>query len=254
MPTGSQVDVIGVVKEYNDVQHIVAKTTQRQLTKRDLTLVDQSDWSIKVTLWGQLAENFDGQGHPVVAFKGLRPSEYQGEKSVSSTSSTQMAMNPDIPECHALRGWFDSIGRNAQPQSISASAGKQSLAGQQRDDRKLLAQIESEHLGRSDKPDYFSVKATITFFRDKSLWYEACPGQDCNKKVTQDGPNWRCEKCARSYNHCEYRYIMSMSVADSSGSVWLQCFNDVAEQIFGKKAEELHQMQQNASLYNLTLT
>ena len=29
------------------------------------------------------------------------------------TSASMMEVNPDIPECHALRGWFDAGGNSA---------------------------------------------------------------------------------------------------------------------------------------------
>ena len=38
-----------------------------------------------------------------------------------------------------------------------------------------------------------------------------------------------------------------MNVCDSSGNAWLQCFNDTAVQVMGRKAEELNQMKENVS-------
>ena len=39
-----------------------------------------------------------------------------------------------------------------------------------------------------------------------------------------------------------YRYIMSMAVADHTGQAWLQGFNDVGVAVFGKTADELHEI------------
>lgn len=40
------VDIIGICQQTNDIQNLVARTTRRDLKKRDITLVDQSDASV----------------------------------------------------------------------------------------------------------------------------------------------------------------------------------------------------------------
>jgi replication factor A1 len=47
------VDVIGVVKSFGEVSTIVTKATNKELTKREITLVDDSNASINCTLWGK---------------------------------------------------------------------------------------------------------------------------------------------------------------------------------------------------------
>jgi len=34
-------------------------------------------------------------------------------RSLSSLSSSQIIINPDISEAHQLRGWYDSVGNSA---------------------------------------------------------------------------------------------------------------------------------------------
>ena len=79
------------------------------------------DWSGKVvtlTLWGAEAEGFDGSSCPVIALKGCKVSDFD-ERSLSTQFSSLMNIDPDIPEAHQLRGWFDSVGRNKEMSSIS---------------------------------------------------------------------------------------------------------------------------------------
>ena len=40
---------------------------------------------------------------------------------------------------------------------------------------------------------------------------QACPSADCNKKVVDEGGEYRCEKCNRTYPDYQYRLIMSVS-------------------------------------------
>ena len=100
------------------------------------------------------------------------------------------------------------------------------------------------------QPDFFSVRATVTFFKhdwDKGSlpWYMACPQPNCNKKVTEESGSWHCEKCARSYPAPSPRFILSLMVCDSTGSTWLTAFNDAAQMLLGgTTAEQLHQLVQ----------
>lgn len=80
--------------------------------------------------------------------------------------------------------------------------------------------------------------------------YPACPGKteegrDCNKKVTEDSGQWRCERCSRSFPNCRWRYIFSMNVADHTGSNWLSVFDEFGEALLGISAGDLHSMQDN---------
>ena len=45
-------DVIGVVKLCNDISTVIGKQSQKEITKRDLQIVDQSAVAINLTLWG----------------------------------------------------------------------------------------------------------------------------------------------------------------------------------------------------------
>lgn len=74
-----------------------------------------------------------------------------------------------------------------------------------KDDFKTFQQVQESGLGMNEKPDFFSARATITFIKSENLWYPACPTEKCNKKVSQDGDEWRCEKCNQTFNQPDYR-------------------------------------------------
>lgn len=75
---------------------------------------------VALTLWGQQAEDFLIGDCPIIAVKGARMNEFGGGRSVSVLNSSTMQINPDIPEAHRLRGWFDSVGHKEEVMSISA--------------------------------------------------------------------------------------------------------------------------------------
>ena len=96
------IDVIAIVKDAAEIMTITTKAN-KSLNKRDLTLIDASTTSIKVTLWGALAESFKwNQGDDnVYAFKGLRVGDYGG-RSLSTIGSSTFLVNPDIQEAYEL--------------------------------------------------------------------------------------------------------------------------------------------------------
>ncbi|CAH8286590.1 unnamed protein product, partial [Schistosoma turkestanicum] len=75
---GCFVDIVGVVHECGEVQTITAKASQRELRKRELGLVDSSNCLVRLTLWGEEAENFDGASHPVIVIKAAKISDFNG--------------------------------------------------------------------------------------------------------------------------------------------------------------------------------
>ena len=80
--------------------------------------MDRSGKVVNLTLWRAEAEGFDGSSCPVIALKGCKVSDFGG-RSLSTLFSSLMNIDPDIPEAHQLRGWFDSVRRNKEVSSIS---------------------------------------------------------------------------------------------------------------------------------------
>ncbi|KFY69575.1 hypothetical protein V496_00122 [Pseudogymnoascus sp. VKM F-4515 (FW-2607)] len=232
------IDIIGVLKEVADVTQIVSKSTSKPYDKRELTLVDDSDFSVRLTIWGKTAVSFDAQPESIVAFKGAKVSDFGG-RSLSLLSSGSMSLDPDIQEAHKLRGWYDTHGRSNTFASHSgmASAG---AAGGRQDPVMTVAKVYEDNLGTTESTDYFSTKATIVYIKQENFAYPACLSESCNKKVTDMGDGtWRCEKCDVTHPKPEYRYIMSLNVNDHTGQLWLSCFDDVGRMIMGMSADQL---------------
>lgn len=238
------VDVIAVLKEVADVTQIVSKTTQKPFDKRELTLVDDSGYSIRLTLWGKTALGFDANPESVITVKGCKVGDFGG-RSLSMLSSGSLAIDPDITEAHKLKGWYDSEGRreNFSSHSNMNSAG---MSGGRQDPTKTIAAVREENLGMGEENDYFTTKATIVYIKQDNFAYPACLNDGCNKKVTDMGDGtWRCEKCDVNHPKPEYRYIMSLNVNDHTGQLWLSCFDDVGRLVMGMSGDELMEMKEN---------
>ncbi|KAK3769131.1 hypothetical protein RRG08_067108 [Elysia crispata] len=235
------VDVIGVVKVCNDVSSVVGRQSQKEILKRDLQIVDQSGLAVNLTLWGDEANKFDGQGFPIVAVKGARLSDFNG-RSLSVSGSSQLIVNPETKEAYVLRGWFESGGRN---QSFSTYQSEGGSGGGQSSNWKTFLQVKSENLGQGEKADYYTAKGTVVFVKKDNCMYQACPTADCNKKVIDLGNGqFRCEKCNREFPNHKWRMILSCNVADHTDNQWITCFQDSAECMLEMKADELGQLRE----------
>lgn len=236
------VDVIGVLKEIGETSQIVSKSTGKPYDKRELTLVDDSQFSVRVTIWGKQATAFSSQPESVVAFKGVKVSDFGG-RSLSLLSSGTMAVDPDIEDAHRLKGWYDSQGR-AESFSTHNNMASMGAATGRKDETKCVSQIKDENLGM-EKDDYFTLKATVVYINQTSFAYPACKSENCNKKVVEQGDGtWRCEKCDISHPRPQYRYIMSFNVNDHTGQLWLNCFDETARTIMGMTADQAMELKE----------
>ena len=234
------IDTIGILKEVAETSEIISKTTQKPYYKRELTLVDNTNFSVRLTIWGNAASSFEVPLESVVAFKGVKVSDFGG-RSLSLLSSGTMSVDPDIDEAHMLKGWYEAQGRNDNFAShASAAGGSMGAAGGRQEATKTIIRVKDENLGMTDTADYFSTKATIIYVKQDNVAYPACLSEGCSKKVVEsDSGVWRCEKCDKNHDRPEYRYIMSINVADHSGQIWLSCFDEVGRMIMGMSADQL---------------
>ncbi|XP_056140297.1 replication protein A 70 kDa DNA-binding subunit-like [Lampris incognitus] len=229
------IDVIGVCKSAEEVSLITTKTN-REVSKRALSLMDTSGKVVTVTLWGEEAEKFDGSRQPVVAIKGARLSDFGG-RSLSAVFSSTLMVNPDMPEALSLRTWYDRVGHALDGQSVTEM---RSPGGGAKDKWKTLSDVKNEYLGHGEKADYFSCVATMLYCRKENCLYQACPSADCSKKVIdQHNGLYRCEKCNREYPNFKHRLLLSANIADYEDNQWVTCFQETAEVLLGHNAETL---------------
>lgn len=252
LPANSNVDVLAIVKSVGEPANIIAKKSGQELTKCDLTLVDDTGVEINLTLWGNKAVTAPSEfaDQPVVAFRRARVSDYGG-KSLSLAGSYEV--NPShVPQQKSLQHWWNSIGSHggAATRSLSSASGGAGRV-EPLSNRKTIDSIKNESMGLSnDQADWIAFKGTLTFLRkDKEggAWYPACAnsGEPCKNrfKMTQttDG-QWYCDKCANTYPQPVRRWIFSGVVEDATSSTWVSFFNEQAETLFGgMTADQLYQ-------------
>ncbi|XP_062180576.1 replication protein A 70 kDa DNA-binding subunit A-like [Phragmites australis] len=122
------IDVIGLITEVADTTTLQLANQSKPTTRRAITLRDNSNYEIKLYLWGQRASEFNadeiytiGQKEPVVAiFVGLLMKSYRGEHSLSGNTACRWYINPNLPEAHTvlanLHGSFQPVQHAAMDQ------------------------------------------------------------------------------------------------------------------------------------------
>ena len=143
-------DVLAVVKEVGDLADLMSKS-QKPLKKRELVLADQSGYQVRLTLWGRQAESFSFSSNdaPVIGIKGAKIGEFGG-RSLSCGFDSALQINPDSPEAHRLKGWWDQEGASTtfQVYTSSGGAGGGAYGG---DVTKTITAVTEEGIGMDGK-------------------------------------------------------------------------------------------------------
>jgi replication factor A1 len=154
-----------------------------------------------VTIWGDKAANqqYDWHSNPIVAFKGLKVSDYGG-RSLGAMSGTSITVSPEVAEGIELFNWRNGFPGGVIPptESLSSGGGGGGGGGADTIEKRIeLSAIKENNMGAGEKADWAMVKGSISFIKhDNDPWYTACTNGDCNKKVVEGpGGNWTCEKC-----------------------------------------------------------
>lgn len=156
----SFIDVLAVIKDCGSVQSITAKTSQRQLVKRDLTLVDSSCSAIKLTLWSEQAENFNSQPGTTVAIKSAKVSDFNGSKSLTTMSTSLIELEPVLPQTKQLLAWYYAEGTN-----LNMSTANDQMTMKKDDVKKTLDCIKTENLGMSEKVILSIIQCRLIIFQ-----------------------------------------------------------------------------------------
>ncbi|KAM3399754.1 hypothetical protein ACQJBY_004908 [Aegilops geniculata] len=249
MDKDTMVDLLGVVTSVSPSSPFTRKDGV-ETQKRVLQLRDMSGCSVEITFWGgfcnaegqQLQSLCDSGSNPVLALRSVRVGEFKG-RNVSTIGSSFLKINPDFPAAESLRQWYITEGKNAACTSLSMGGSGMGRT----DDRKTVEQIKAENLGRSEKPDWITVKGAISHISTDNFCYPACTtevnGTRCNKKVTNNGDGmWQCDKCEQSTPNCEYRYMLQCQIQDYTGTSYATAFHDAGKDIIGLPAQDLYRI------------
>ena len=248
----TSIDILGVVHEAKDLSNIKTKAG-RDLTKREIVIVDANNAALTATLWGETANSFNAATGSVVALKQAKVSSFQGKKQISVSS---VAINPTFSDDIALNRRAMELRASYNPLAVISEAAPVSSS--------FGAKYQSAEMAREANPMEQSEAIWIDFFPwikdpvdgSRAPFYSACQGtfngRPCMKKREADKP---CDRCGDS-NAPQPCYILRSSLSDATGSVKAFAFGEKADSIIGVSAAVLsaNSYDSSGTLINNTYT
>ena len=225
------IDVIGICLNVEEVTEIRTKSGQ-ELCKRNIILVDNSCKQIRVTLWGEQAETFNGTSEPIVAIKSAWLSNYGG-RSLSASFSSTIVINPEIAETSSLKTWYDNNKTILKIESLTQ------IGSDEISHWKTLKEMKNAPEGQTEWTAYYKVMGEIIDIQPDNCIYKACT--ECNTKVTKKLNDYYCEKC-KDITIYNYRFILKFTISDSTDIQWVTCFDKTAEMLIGYNAHTMSEL------------
>ncbi len=127
-------DVIVIVKEVGDLAEITTRNNKTvrpssngvmvtssqmlglQTQKRDLVVVDNTEFSVRLTLWGKQAEQFGPPLDSIIAFKGVKVSDFNGKWlfEFATLSNVLFARGVFVPSQFWIVNYWPRYSRSAR--------------------------------------------------------------------------------------------------------------------------------------------
>lgn len=241
---GYAVDILAILKNVGEVVKFTSQKNGVEFVKRNLLLVDDSNTMVTLTLWGAQAEAFSETEGTPLALKTVTVKDFNGGKSLSTISSTIVQANPAIPDVDRIIAWYNETEKAKTAKMISNTISFTS------DNLPWLNfyQVQEQNIGLKENDNIFLTKAVIGSINHQNCLYKACPSDNCNKKLLDPiNGMYKCTKCNADFPNFTYRMIIQASLLDYTQELRVTIFNNEAEQILNKTAQEVGNIQENLS-------
>lgn len=228
----SFVDVVAIAHRIGDVQTLTQKTTQKELQKRDITLVDDSNAEISLTIWGKEAEGFSAMPGSALLIKRAKVSTYNN-RSLTASAGFSMQIDPNHPAAIHLKSWYEEVKENLQTIALTTATMRDT-------NEKMIFQLLYE-AAHTSEPVWANVRLTVTHLLRTNA-YDACPTEKCHKRVMDmNNGSFNCTKCNKTVEP-EKRFIQALIISDHTGELIVSLFHDQFLSIIGHSREELATM------------
>ena len=264
------IDLVGIVRDFKPIGKVQAKNGGgEELTRRTITVVDDTECGIDVTLWQDAATKFDETllaSKPFIVVKGLSVREYNGARTLSTLQQSVIEVNTvesvsnssqsyvSTEACKSMLTWWSnspnvsdffnlSSGANGAGGTPGAPNSEMGGTGGGRTLTTIADMREECKRGFfGDKGIYFDIIAKLSFVSTKSkdgdipVYYSACP--TCNRKLADDGTS-RCFACDKTVSNPKLKYLLRAQFIDHSDQCYLSVFDAQALTVLKRSVEDL---------------
>jgi len=250
----STVDLCGIVVHFGDVVQFTSRNN-RDLVKRDITIVDDTATSLVVAIWGEKAQQKDAAfaGKPPVCLKRVLITERNNGLQGSLAPNGAMLLRPiegiGSSEAKKVSQWWEQGGSSQSLAKLTTEGGGYSARAKPIAD---LASLRREATAVTTPELYTISGCRLAFVNTKKqgdpqpVTYKACQemrqpeNRLCNKKLEPSGV---CPACNRP-GKAAARFNLRCQFYDLTDGLWLTTFHEGAEKLVGMQAEKVHAMEQ----------
>lgn len=247
-PIPSRVDLCGVITAFKDVSRVMSKDN-KELVKRDVTVADDTGYSMEVTLWNEAGTRPDSDfmGNPTILIHGVVLKEFNGGRNGSTVPGTTLEFNSEIEEAKRLGQWWAQGGASQNLTSLRGAAGTGGAAANAERCSVTEMRAKAELVGET--PLLFKVTCRLAGVQTKKqgeqipLHYIACQELKdgkygrlpCNKRVDSTG---FCNGCNMNPPSAP-RLNIRTRLSDFGDSVWQTTFHEAAEKLLNMTADQV---------------
>jgi replication factor A1 len=186
------VDVCGIVTSFQPPMTVRTKQ-EVMLTKREITVADDTATSMTVTLWGERAQQEDKnfESNPVVALKSVAIKEWNGGRSGSLLQNGSIVFNPPLVEAKRVQEWWLQGGSSQQLVQLSIQGGVGGDSRAQNAKHTTLAGMRLASDQLTNQPETFTAVTRLALIQTRKqgepqpLHYHAC-------QEPREGSSLRC--------------------------------------------------------------
>jgi len=114
----------------------------------------------------------------------------------------------------------------------------------------LIAEINDSLQGENDtdQQHFFFINGYVNRIKnDDRIYYPACKGENCKRKVVEDSAGYRCEHCGKTYADFMPTYMITAKISDFTESIHVIFARDQGTALMGMTAQEFKEFKDNNS-------
>lgn len=102
------VDILGLIIDVTQPETVKLKSN-REKTRRYVTIVDETSHSIVVTLWGDICDKSNLSPGDILGIGGARISDYGGKSLNAASDHADLSVNPNHERARKLSFWYNEF-------------------------------------------------------------------------------------------------------------------------------------------------
>uniref|UniRef100_T1K7Y7 Replication protein A subunit n=1 Tax=Tetranychus urticae TaxID=32264 RepID=T1K7Y7_TETUR len=216
------INVKAIIKHIDNLEEYGA---EKKNYKRDIELMDDTESTIKLTIWNEQAMKFSYSEGSVILGKRLKISNYNG-KNLLALDISYIEIDPEIPEKSILKQWFFNKRSKIAQNCLTLEP----------------TMVDLMTLKTINVASNVHCEATIVSVKSCTFYF-SCP-DGCNKKLIEDDSGLlECSTCAKVMMDGNQKLVLKVKIVDFIGTIETTIYSEIAEKLLDCKCETLSELE-----------